>query len=533
MQKNLEDLQAELNCFFITAKRHDKDRVEVQFGFDGLMIGNTPQFSYITNAALFVPKSLGLVDFEKKIRDDIHSYVRLHTHVSNPKSSTSLTRVEERLRILRADPSAKHFQDFAIDFQGFLKASDKKIRLKLNKLARRKFNQEGDAEKLADTYQELQDVVSLVGEMRALESDFLNPKSPLSSFDQIKKDFELLEEYISHIIVQYLGDLFDTAKNVLGMEALANELKTYSRREALYRKSKNFFRLRKTALNYSQMLEQYPRRIAMLKKYFQRPLYIQDTIVTLENRLLIPVYAMAAAMAASWAIMVQLYQVQTVGERVGINTIAFITVAVFGYVAKDLLKDFMRKKLMTTGSKWLPTESRKLFLEKGKKKPVLLGRIGETFTLIPSGNLHPELLSARYSAHEGSISKIERSLGEDVLSIKKMVTLNLEHLDNTAEFPWGFREVVRIRLDRFMTQMDDPEREYYFLGKNALPQKIKTHRIYHLHLFTWIQTKQNPNLDTPIKAIFKAFLLTVDKTGILSCKPLEWEKALPPPTPGI
>jgi len=531
MSNHSEDLQAELNCFFITGKRHDKDRVEVQFGFDGLMIGNSSKFSYVTNAALFVPKSLGLVDFEKKIRDDIHSYVRLHTHVSNPKSSTSLARVEERLRILRADPSEQSFQDYAIDFQGFLKANDKKIRLKLNKLSERKFQKEGDAKQLADTEHELEEVVKLLASVRALEADFKNPKSPLSSFAQLKKDFELLEEYVSHITVQYIGDLYDTSKNVPGLEEFCEKIQKYSSREAAYRKARKLMLLKISDPNLGKNLEIYSRRIAMLKKYFQRPLYIQDTIATLENRLLIPVYAIAAAMAASWAIMVQLYQVNSVGERVGINTIAFISIAVFGYVAKDLLKDFMRKKLMSTGGKWLPNESRKLFLEKADKKIVQLGNIGESFTLIPSEKLPTGLAEARYDLEKDETAKIERALGEDVLSIQKKVSLNLEHLDNKAEFPWGFREIIRIRLDRFMTQMDDPEKTYHFIGRNSLPQKANTHRVYHVHLFTWIQTNLAKNPNAAIRPIFKAFLLTVDKTGILTCKPLAWDEALPPPTP--
>lgn len=528
MSKTHDDLEAELNCFFITGKRHDKDRVEIQFGFDGLMIGDSPKFNYVTSTALFVPKSLGLVDFEKKIRDDIHSYVRLHTHVSNPKSSTSLARVEERLRFLRADPSEKSFQDFAIDFQGFLKANDKKIRQKLAKLAGRNFEKKGDEEKLADTQQELLEVVKLLESVRALEKDFENPKSPLSGFDQIKADYLLLEEYISHISVQYLGDLYRTSKGVEGLEDFCEALGRYCRTETVYRKSRNLLLRKRSNKSDTEIYERYSRRIALLKKYFQRPLYIQDTIVTLEKRLLIPVYAMAAAMAASLAIMVQLYQFETAGERFGINTIAFISIAVIGYIAKDLLKDFMRKSLMKTGSKWLPDESRKLFLEKGENKPVLLGRIGESFGIISSKTLPKKLKEARYHTSE---AKIERALGEDVLEIRKKVRLNLQHLDNTAEFPWGFREVVRIRLDRFMTQMDDPLKNYYFLGTDSLPHTKQTHRVYHIHLFTWIQVEKQTASGPSIKPIFKAFLLNIDKTGILSCEPLKWDQALPPPTP--
>jgi hypothetical protein len=244
--------------------------------------------------------------------------------------------------------------------------------------------------------------------------------------------------------------------------------------------------------------------------------------------MLIPVYAVAAAMAASFAIVVQLYQVQTLEERVGINSVALLSIGVLAYVAKDLMKDWARKSLLKTSGRWLPDETRKLFLLK-KNKRVKLGQIGESLKIFDSEKLPEALKRIRYRS---ATDRLERELGEEVLHLRKRVTLDLEALETQREFPWGFREIIRIKLDREMTQMDDAFKKMYFVNRHGLPTQKQTHRVYHLHLATWIRAVSTDPLAPIVRPAFKAFLLSIDKTGILSCEPISWDKnGEIPPTP--
>jgi hypothetical protein len=237
---------------------------------------------------------------------------------------------------------------------------------------------------------------------------------------------------------------------------------------------------------------------------------------------------MAAARAATWAIMVQLYQVRSIEDRVGINSIALISVGVAAYVAKDLMKDYMRRFLMKKGGSWFPDETRKLFLSnKGKK--VKLGNIGESIKIIDSDKLPAELKKQRYSTAN---SRLENALGEDVLHVKKRINLNLNVLDYQKEFPWGFREIIRLRIDRYLANMDDAYKKMYFVSPKGFPTQKQTHRIYQLHLATWISASSKKNNTPNIRPSFKVFLLTLDKGGIISCESLKWDKkGFPPPTP--
>jgi|GEM_PF-1031310 len=526
-----EEFQAELNCFFISAGRHDKDRIELQFGFDGLLSASDEEFSYIVDTALFVPKSLGMSDLEPTIREDFQSYVRLHTHVSNPESQTSLARVEERLKQLKLDLSADTLRNFGIDFQGFLKANDKKIRNILKKIIRGKV-ETGTHKDIISIENEVKEVLHLLEDFRSvLKARGIENKQPEDVVDRkLDHDLILLNEYISHLVVQYIGDLYTLTIGVEYLQNLARFLTEVSHQEARMRASHKYMIDERTGPTSTLNFDKYPRRISILKKYFQSPLFVKDSSSPLEKRLLIPVYSMAAAMAATWAIMVQIYQARSIQERVGINSIALISLAVAAYVAKDLMKDYMRKFLMKKGGRWFPDESRKLFLV-NKNKKTKLGQIGESLKIIDSETLPLDLRERRYSTAN---SRLEHHLGEDVLHIKKRVNLNLHALDYQKEFPWGFREIIRLRIDRYLTQMDDAYKKMYFVSRTGFPTQKQTHRIYQLHLATWIRAYSKKADQPKIRPEFRAFLLTLDKTGILSCDPIDWTKdGLAPPTPSF
>lgn len=528
---NGEELQAELNCFFISAGRHDKDRVELQFGFDGLLSSVDEDFSYVVDTALFVPKSLGMSDLEPTIREDIQSYVRLHTHVSNPESLTSFARVDERLKHLKQDLSDETLRHFAIDFQGFLKANDKKIRKILTKIVTTS-KSEGLNVEIKSIENEVAEVIHLLEDFRSiLKARHIENKFPEDvAHHKLDHDLILLNEYISHLIVQYIGDLYSLTIGSVELQDLAQKLTQFSQEEARLRASHQYIIDERHNPDASRDFDKYPRRISILKKYFQSPLFVQNSSSPLEKRLLIPVYAMAAAMAATWAIMVQLYQFQNIQQRVGINSIALISIGVAAYVAKDLLKDFLRKFLMQKGGRWFPDDTRKLFLV-NKNIKTKLGNIGESIKIIDSEKLPEELKKRRYSTAN---SKLEIALGEDVLHIKKHVQLNLKVLDHQKEFPWGFREIIRLRLDRYLSHMDDAYKKMYFVNKTGFPTQKQTHRIYQLHLATWIRAQHKKNEHLNIRPTFKAFLLTLDKSGILSCESLDWDKmGIPPPTPNF
>jgi len=474
------------------------------------------RFQYDVDFLLFIPKSLGVRELEESalLRQDFQSYVRLHTHVSNPNSATGGLRVRERLQQLTENPSLDNVRVFAIEFDGYIRAQIKKVKKEIGRLEKR-------PEDRPTILLEIEDLAQMMRQMREVFA-----KSRLEG--KIADDFEphtvdrnllLLNEYISHDYVHFLVDLHYASLAAPDSGEIMALLDRLSAEESNVRRTYSLLLEERRGPQASNAFDLYPRRVSLLKKYFHKTLFVDVTGKTLQTRLLIPVYSISAALAASWAIMVQLYQAQTIQQRVGINSILFITVAILGYVAKDIMKDFFRRYFYKTSSKFFPDVERTLWVQRGKKRHKL-GAIQEYLRIIDSEKLPEDLAKARYSTNGGDM---EQSLHEDVLHFRKRVELELSHLETKAEFPWGLREIVRFRFDRLLHSMEDAFKTLHLLGPSGGPSIRQGHRVYHIYLAAWIRRTERVG-GQATKPAFKAFRVTLDKSGVLGCESVKWKK---------
>ena len=518
-----DDVLPELNCFFISASRHDRDRIELQLGFDGLLKSNEDDFTYDIDFVLFTPKSLGLREVEgsQQLRQEFQSYIRLHTHTSNPDSQTSILRVRDRLGQLQVNPSIGNIRLFAIEFDGFLKAQIKKLR--------RDFATVVDEKDRLALRHSIEDLRSLMAQMRAIlkqhgvQGSVAEDHRPQS----IERNLLLLNEYISHDYVHLLVQTHYAAIEASDrMSELLPILDEIARTEAQTRRLYHLPLEERRGPTSSQEIDNYPRRVSLLKKYFQKTLFVDVDSEGLQDRLLLPVWGISAALAAAFAIMVQIYQARSVAERVGINSVAVITVGVLAYVAKDIMKNFLRMSLLKPGaSRFFADYKKTLWVkrEDGRKK---LGNIEEYVRLFDSEKLPEDLATVRYANVGGDM---EQALHEDILQFRKKVTLQLSQLETNREFPWGIREIVRFRFDRLLTNMEDAFKTLHLLSATGAPTIRQGHRLYHLYLATWIRRSES---DGPtLRPSFQAFRISLDKTGVLACDPVEWrgEAGIPNP----
>ena len=197
------------------------------------------------------------------------------------------------------------------------------------------------------------------------------------------------------------------------------------------------------------------------------------------------------------------------------------SVGVAAYVAKDIMKDFFRRYFFTKSSRLFPDYEKKLFLSRAGKK-VSLGVIKEYLRSFDSEKLPSDLTEARYSCLGG---EMEEYLHEDVLHFKKRVVLDLSALESRQEFPWGMREILRYRFDRLLASMEDRYKNLHLLSKAGTAASRQGHRVYHVYFAAWIQHSTASNQQTHVKPAFKAFRITLDKTGILECKLVDWKKS--------
>lgn len=510
-----DDSLPALNCFFVSVNRHDRDRIELQCGFDGLVQSQDREFNYDVDFVLFVPKTLGLleVDESANLRQEFQSYVRLHTHVSDPKSETSFWRVKERLHNLKEKLTIDNIRVFAIEFEGFMKAQSKKLR---QVIVSANFNASAGENVLT----EVQLAEQLIKDFRdVLDARGIEPGIALKEDrHSINHTLSLLNEYVSHLYVQYFSILSLASQQQPLATSLLKVLEDLSLHESQIRQ-KNGWLVSERDTAPTPEEDSYLRRIGVLKKYFQKSLFVQVLGESLQKRLLIPVYGISAALAASWAIMIQVYQARSMVEKVGINSIALITVGILAYVAKDIMKDFFRRFFLQKGSRWFPDFEKKLFIEREGKR-MRLGEISEYIRSFDSEELPSDLKAVRYSVKGG---EMEEFLHEDVLHFKKRVSLNLSELDSQKEFPWGLREIVRYRFDRLRTSMEDPFKKFHFVSKDGQSGSKAGHRSYHIHLAIWVR-KTSRFKRSASRPEFKAYRISLDKAGVIGCEALAWEK---------
>lgn len=500
--------------FFISCDRHDKDRIEVQFGFDGLVDSTEKFFNFDIDFVVFSPKTLGLLESQttESIRAEFQSYFRLHSYVSNPDSEFSVDRVLERLEVLKEEHDVRLLRLFAVELDGYLKGQTRKVRNHLMLYKKKAFSTEGA---LAD----LEEVRQVIGRFRdlpqALPPDFkdTNPK--------FLNEFELLNEYASHLYVKFLAMTDYQLKEVDPAHAIKNKAASLGVEEAAFRAQRGLLLGdMDSSWHHNRKEDLYLRRISALKKYFHRALFIQVTSNSLERKLFLPVYGISGALAGALAIMVNLYAARNFTERVGFNAVLFISLAILAYVARDIAKDMFRNFFFKSGRRWVPDFESRLFAKTSKKKRYI-GVIKEYLRFLDTGDIHEKVSQQRYSVEGG---EVEKALGEDIVHFKKKVSLDLTNMDYDDQFPWGLREILRLRLDHLTVSMEDAHKRLPVLYSTGTVEDRMGRRLYHIYVAAQIRARGKGADD--FSSSVKAYRIVLDKNGVVQVVQIPWTQPI-------
>jgi hypothetical protein len=202
-------------------------------------------------------------------------------------------------------------------------------------------------------------------------------------------------------------------------------------------------------------------------------------------------------------------------QSIGISTVAFVFVAVFAYVIKDIMKDYTRKYFFSRSQKYFPDYRVKLsYVHKADRKS--LGNVDEFLRLSSARDLPREVRNLRFSSQD---LDLEPEVEEDVVEYKKIFHLNLKSLELREHYHWGIREVMRVRLDRFTTSMDDPTKMLHLLRQDGSIESHMGHRVYYLHIAVSIRPL-NSFVSNDLGTL-KLFRIKMDKTGVLSVENLK------------
>lgn len=349
------------------------------------------------------------------------------------------------------------------------------------------------------------DLSRLIAELEEeIRRTYRIPDRLRQKFDQVPRlpngPISVLEHYMHHLYVDYLGSLQDTLEKLQeirteqrfgrGWQSLHRVLAEC--RAAEVERSRSY--MDPAMMNSRQTQELTVLRYSHMKKFFQSTGFVDVVRKESIRRLNEPIAAFGAAFAALAAASIE--QMGTpMAMKVGFQGIAVMTMGVALYTVKDRLKDFIRKVVLQKVARFVPDIEQDLF--NGRKK---LGTVKEWFSKKSSHDMPESLQKLRQMA---CISEPEKFLQEDVLLYRKQIRFD----DLTADTGLFFQDHLRINFERYLKYFDDHEKTFRYLDQKGNLSLVRSHRVYHFHMAVEVV----PHGASPLTKFFR---IVMDKNGI-------------------
>lgn len=311
----------------------------------------------------------------------------------------------------------------------------------------------------------LNDIDKLVKKFRNLHALFLEPRIA----DTLRTAFLWCDETVSSIIIESLVELFKIAKRLQLEEKLVELIELKAVQEEHHRKE--FQYITDPDSNERYVGEAVSYRSGMLKKWSQSALYIRAEESRLPQRIGHIIAGVAAAAAMTFAVLASLYAQRVYSQ----NTLPWALIIVLAYVFKDRIKEILRS-VMGRGLPKLLADHITRFRDPVSDKKVGAAKVRIEF-------LRARDVPARFMEMRTKVHNPFRKLlpEETVICYSRDISINSRKLKRSHRRLEAINEIIRIRLDKWFKEMDDPEDRFYSLEEG----KVKTfegRKVYHLHV---------------------------------------------------
>lgn len=258
----------------------------------------------------------------------------------------------------------------------------------------------------------------------------------------------LVDEYLSLTVEQFfrksVADMEKLPRSAVYLE-LRKELLSEVIREEAYRKENKL----RSVLSPTGDNEEYMHRIGFLKKFCMNILFLAVRREQRRQGWEEVLFAIAAGVAMAFATVVAFWA-QGRFPQVSLN---FFLIVVVGYMAKDRIKEGLRRIFASLASRHLFDRSTSI------SDPVTKHRLGTCHEKVdygPAGPIPEDIWQLRRVDDFITVSQGE--LAETVLRYQKLVVLDSELLPRVLEGGVsGVTDIIRLNVGRLLRDMDDPE----------------------------------------------------------------------------
>jgi hypothetical protein len=467
---------------------HDRQQLELRLHY--LLSGPSTAQRYTVDSYIFIPKNVGVnrgnYDREQ-FYADVTSLMRLEAdrlpleELADPSCRASplsgFTAALEAFRSAARPPPSRpvvvHVKLYAHLFAGGVKSEVKRLRRRLAEVV-----DPGDGWRFE------QKLGVALSRMRRALVAFRNVRSALWPFEEmahhsLRDGMRNADEYMSLSLEEQLSRLDDALER---SEALPGtgftgrcraRVREVAVADVAYRRKYGYL-----TLTDEDRGDYFSYRSSQLKKTVQQALYLDPRSVQADSFQRNAVGAVAAALAATWAVAAQVPG--SFAQASGNAKLALLALPVLAYVAKDRIK-------AVTGE-WLSKRLRRFdhaFELRGEALATLgLGalraRIGETMCFLRIPEVPADVIDLRLSQRTVRTSEIAT---EEVIHHRKSVTLRSE--DEAAKLPDGYsvRDILRLNVRHFLVRLDEPiDEARYFDWRRETFAAAELPKVYHLNV---------------------------------------------------
>jgi hypothetical protein len=430
---------------------HDRKQFEIKLEYQPS--GADDETRYHVEVYLFLPASLN-IDAETYPRADfyadIHNYVRFKTPVMRleellTSEHSPLSRLEAWLKAGPAKEADLVYQAklLCCIFRGALRRFANGVDEQCQKLA------PGQG---TDGCPELQQEVLGVERVAAQVLErFRAWAQAVQQAQQLQEktraSLRLVDEYMSLTVEQFFR------KAVADMDALPRvgvyiELRRLLMaaviREETYRKDNQL----KSVLSPTGDNEEYMHRIGFLKKFCMNILFLSARRKQGRQGMEEVLFAVAAGVAMAFATAVAIWA----HARYTQASLNFFLIAVVGYMMKDRIKEGLRRFFSQFAAMHLFDRTAEIVDPVTKR---VLGTCQEKVDYGRAVKVPEEIAALRRSDDFITVSQGE--LSETVIRYQKAIVLDAELLPRTERDLTGVTDIIRLNVERFLRDMDEPE----------------------------------------------------------------------------
>ncbi|MCM2281954.1 MAG: hypothetical protein NDI61_08930 [Bdellovibrionaceae bacterium] len=459
--------------------RHDDHNIEVKAIFEF----GARAFEGEIEAFLFIPRSFDLRSWGKSdLEKDVRSRVRLAVPVGGEQGLAAVANSKAALKQMLAaardrneTPSEDAILEAARDLCAVTAETLKQwMGAQTRALAQAHMpfaNAEESLQELVSLRDSVGRASELINEIRAVVAEPASGASVLRALD----------EYLSHLYVQYLGALHsELSKHSGGPPALdahsyraartglQTELSQRMEREAIYRLQAGWC---SDAMESDVERERRLVRMSHLKKFFQSRNFVDVSRRPSAKRVSETTALAGTAFAGLiWALLQRFNRPDVVD--VAFQSFFIVGFAVVAYVLRDRLKDWAKERFHEEARKFL-ADYEQVLMARDRR----IGEVKEWFHIRDANTLTDEIRALRRRA---AGYEMELRLPEDVFHYRKR-----QDIESFSEGPWAARalhENLRLNFERYLKHMDDPFKELIDFDPEGRLHSHRSHRVYHFYL---------------------------------------------------